>query len=57
MGTDVEAKEKSSERLNQQSGSLYGSDIGPLHIRYGCVAMCSCRAPNSGNGLVSDSFA
>ena len=38
---------RSSQR---QSGSLYGSDLGPLHIWYGCVAWTSCETPSSGSG-------
>ena len=36
--------------------SLCGSDLGPLHVSYGCVACSSCRTPNSGSRGVSDSF-
>jgi hypothetical protein len=32
---------------SQRSGSLYGSDLGLLHICYGCIALCSCGTPNS----------
>jgi hypothetical protein len=40
-----------------QSGSLHGSNLGHLHICYGCVAWCSCGTPNSASGrAVSDSF-
>jgi hypothetical protein len=36
---------------SQRSGSLYGSDLGSLHICYGCVAQCTCETPNSGTRL------
>ena len=35
---------------SQRSGSLYRSDIGLLHIYYGCVAWCSCEISKSGRG-------
>lgn len=35
---------------------LYGSGLGLLLIHYGCVAEFSCGNPNSGDGVVSDSF-
>lgn len=35
---------------------LYGSGLGLLLIHYGCVAEFSCGNPNSGSGVVSDSF-
>ena len=38
---------KGSQRLNQQSGVLYGSDLGPLQISYGYIAWCCCQSPNS----------
>jgi hypothetical protein len=34
-----------------QSGILYGSDLGPLHIYHGCVVWSSCVTSNSGRGL------
>lgn len=37
------------QRLNQQTQSLYGSFLSPLHIPYGCVAWWSCRTPNNGS--------
>lgn len=46
-----------SQRLKQQSRSLYGSVLAPLHICYGCIAWCPSGTPNSASGGVSDSFA
>jgi hypothetical protein len=34
---------------SKRSKRLYGSDLGPLHICYGCVAQCSCEIPYSGS--------
>jgi hypothetical protein len=45
-----------SQQLSQQSGTLHGSDLGPLHICYGCVASCS-YGTNSESRAFSDSFA
>jgi hypothetical protein len=38
-----------SHRLKRQTRTLYGSELGPLHILYGCIA-CSCGTFNSGGG-------
>jgi hypothetical protein len=38
---------RSSQRLEQQAATLCGSELGPLHIPYVCVAWDSCGAPNS----------
>jgi len=46
-----------SQRLNQQPGSLNGTNLGPLCICYSCVARSSCGTPTVGAGAVSDSFA
>lgn len=46
---------RGSQRWNQLSKSLYGSNLGSLHICYGCVAWCSCGTPTSKSGDVSDS--
>jgi hypothetical protein len=35
---------------SRRSGSLYGSDLGPLHRYCSCVAQCSCGTPNNGIG-------
>jgi hypothetical protein len=40
----------------RRSGILEGSDLGPLHIRYGCVTWHSCRNPNSESEGSSWSF-
>jgi hypothetical protein len=53
----VNRADRGSQRLEQQSGSLHGSDLGPLHTCYGCVAWCFSGTPNSGSWVVSDSFA
>lgn len=36
-----------SQRLKQQSYSLYRTDLSPLHICYGCVPWCFCGNLNS----------
>ena len=45
-----------SQRLEQQSGFLCGSELGPLHIYDVCVAWCSCDTHNSRSGVVFDFF-
>lgn len=45
---------RGSMRLNQHSGSLYGSDLGPLHICYNGIPCFSCGIPRSGSGGISD---
>ena len=39
---------RDSQRLNRELESLYRSDLGSLHICYGCVAWCSYGTPNIG---------
>ena len=46
-----------SQRLNEKTWTLYGTELIPLHIHYGCVDGHFCGTPNSGSGGVSDSFA
>ena len=36
---------------HKDEGALYGTDLGPLYIYYGCVAQDSCRIPISGNRI------
>lgn len=44
--------------MNQQSGSLCGTDVGHLSICHSCIAWFFCGTPNGGwGGVVSDSFA
>lgn len=38
-----------SWRLKQHSGSLYRSELGPLHICNGFITWCSCGSPNNRN--------
>ena len=40
----------------EATNRLYGSELGPLHIPYGCVAWCSYMTPNMGVEDVSDSY-
>jgi hypothetical protein len=40
---------RGSQRLRQQSKTLYGSELDPLHICYGWVAWCFCEIPISGS--------
>jgi hypothetical protein len=40
---------RGSQRLNRQRGRLHGTDLGPPHICYSCVAWSSCSIPNSGS--------
>jgi hypothetical protein len=48
---------RGSQRLKWQTQTLYGSNLGPLHIPYGCVAWCPCGTTNSGMESISNSFA
>lgn len=47
---------KHSQKQKQQSESLYGSELGSLHICYGCGAWCSCGATKRVTRGFSDSF-
>lgn len=42
---------RDSRRLNQQSGKMHGTELGPLHIYYKCVFYSSCEIPNNELGL------
>ena len=44
------------QKLKEESWTLYGSELGPLHICYGNVAWCVGGTPESGSGGVSDSL-
>lgn len=39
---------RGSQRLKGQTWNLFGSELGPLHVPYGCVAWCSYGNFNSG---------
>lgn len=45
-----------SQKLNQQSGSLHGSELGPLHICYGNLAWSSCGTSKGGSRAVFACF-
>lgn len=47
----TESTNRGSKGLTEteQSGSLYGSDLGSSHVCHGCIAWCSCRRHNSGS--------
>lgn len=42
-----------SQRLKGPQWMLYGSELGPLHEYFGCLALCSCRTSNCRNGAMS----
>jgi hypothetical protein len=48
---------RSSQRLQQQTQILYESELGPLYICYGCVALCFCGIPIDERRDISNSFA
>lgn len=47
----TESTKQDSQRLKRQLRMAYGSKLGPLHVRYSCVAWCSCGLLTMGVGL------
>ena len=42
-------KMKGFTKTKKNHWILYGSELGPLHIHYGCVSCHSCETSNSGS--------
>lgn len=48
---------RGSLRLTQQSWSLHGLNLGPLHTCCSCVAQCVVELLREGAAAISDTFA
>lgn len=42
---------RSSQGLNRQPESMYGMDLGPVHVCNRCAAGSSCGTPSNKHGL------